>query len=73
MPNARVQQLSDQLVAKWTSPQGVELMAAGATVVGGLLEHGPLTLQQAAELLGWPATEVLDRFHAWNFDLETDE
>lgn len=73
MSNVRVQQLSDQLVTKWTSPQGVELMAAGAVVVGGLLEHGPLTLQKAAGLLDWPADEVLDRFHAMNFDLETDE
>ncbi|MDG4857140.1 organomercurial lyase [Streptomyces sp. T-3] len=73
MSNARVRQLSDQLVAKWTSPQGVKLMAAGAAIVGGLLDHGPLTLQKAAELLDWPAEEVLDRFHAMNFDLETDE
>ncbi|MCX5205510.1 organomercurial lyase [Streptomyces sp. NBC_00237] len=72
MPHARVQQLSDQLVAKWTSPQGVELMAAGAKVVAGLLEHGPLTPQEAARLLGWPADQVLDRFHAMNFGLETD-
>ncbi|MEU6823832.1 organomercurial lyase [Streptomyces atriruber] len=72
MSNMRVQQLSDQLVAKWTSPQGVELMAAGAAVVGGLLESGPLALHKAAELLDWPADQVLDRFRAMNFDLETD-
>ncbi|MGW7172269.1 organomercurial lyase [Streptomyces xanthophaeus] len=72
MPHDRVQELSDQLVAKWTSPQGVELMAAGAKVVAGLLEHGPLTTHKAGELLGWPAGQVLDRFHAMNFDLETD-
>ncbi|MEV0118375.1 organomercurial lyase [Streptomyces sp. NPDC050844] len=67
-----VRYLSDQLVAKWTSPQGVRLMAAGATVVDGLLEHGPLTPAKAAGLLDWPADEVLSRFHAMNFDLETD-
>ncbi|MFJ3721594.1 organomercurial lyase [Streptomyces sp. NPDC090045] len=73
MPSARVQQLSDQLVAKWTSPQGVELMAAGAVLVGGLLAYGPLSLQEAGGLLDWPADEVLDRFHAMEFDLETDD
>ncbi|MEU6051141.1 organomercurial lyase [Streptomyces xanthochromogenes] len=65
-------ELSDQLVAKWSSSQGVALMAAGSTVVGGLLDQGPLSLGQAADLLGWPADEVLDRFHAMKFDLETD-
>ncbi|MFB7178317.1 organomercurial lyase [Streptomyces sp. NPDC056257] len=73
MPSARVQQLSDQLVAKWTSPQGAELMAAGAVVVGGLLAYGPLSLQEAGGLLDWPADEVLVRFHAMGFDLETDD
>ncbi|MGW7067060.1 organomercurial lyase [Streptomyces sp. NPDC054878] len=47
-------------------------MAAGATVVGGLLEHGPLTLQEASRLLDWPAAQILDRFRAMNFELETD-
>ncbi|GAA3145876.1 organomercurial lyase [Streptomyces rectiviolaceus] len=68
----RVRQLSDQLVAKWTSPEGVRLMAAGTAVVGGLLEHGPLTEPQAAVLLGWPDDEVLARFRAMNFGLEMD-
>ncbi|MFJ8045985.1 organomercurial lyase [Kitasatospora sp. NPDC096147] len=72
MPHDRVQQLSDQLVAKWTSPKGVELMAAGAAVVGGLLEHGPLTTAEAGRLLGWPPGQVLDRFRAMDFALETD-
>ncbi|MET9609744.1 organomercurial lyase [Streptomyces sp. NPDC006512] len=69
---ARVQDLSDRLVAKWTSPTGVELMAAGAVVVDGLLRHGPLSPEKAGELLGWPADEVLSRFHAMKFDLETE-
>ncbi|MFG2616657.1 organomercurial lyase [Streptomyces sp. NPDC048507] len=68
----RVQDLSDQLAAKWSSPKGVELMAAGATLVGGLLEHGPLSPDRAGELLGWPGGEVLDRFRAMDFELETD-
>ena len=67
------QELADQLVAKWTSAGGVELMAAGATIVDGLLRWGPLTQEQAGELLDWPAAEVQDRFHEMNFDLETDE
>ncbi|MEV7725183.1 organomercurial lyase [Streptomyces sp. NPDC087917] len=70
--NPRVQDLSDQLVAKWTSPKGVELMAAGAVVVEGLLRHGPLSPAKAGALLGRPAEEVLDRFHGMDFDLETD-
>ncbi|GAA3045796.1 organomercurial lyase MerB [Kitasatospora albolonga] len=68
----RVQQLSDGLAAKWTSPRGVELMAAGATVVAGLLREGPLAVGRAGELLGWPGEEVLDRFRAMDFELETD-
>ncbi|MGW7344990.1 organomercurial lyase [Streptomyces sp. NPDC054854] len=47
-------------------------MAAGAKVVAGLLENGPLTTRKAGELLDWPADQVLDRFRAMNFDLETD-
>lgn len=73
MASNRVQEISNQLVAKWTSPQGVELMAAGATVVGGLLEHGALSPAQAADLLDWPAHQVLTRFAAMNFELETDQ
>ncbi|MER5885880.1 organomercurial lyase [Streptomyces sp. NPDC001941] len=72
MPQARIQELSNQLVATWASPQGVKLMAAGATLVGGLLERGPLTTAQAAQLLGWPEGEVHERFHGMKFDLETD-
>ncbi|WP_327353093.1 organomercurial lyase [Streptomyces sp. NBC_01304] len=68
-----VQQLADGLIAKWTSPKGVRLMGAGAAVVGGLLERGPLTPVAAGELLDWPADEVLSGFHAMDFDLETDE
>ncbi|KQV04432.1 MULTISPECIES: organomercurial lyase [unclassified Kitasatospora] len=66
------QQLSDRLVAKWSSPRGMVLMAAGATVVDGLLKQGPLTPAAAGELLGWPGDEVLARFRAMDFALETD-
>ncbi|MGP3689893.1 organomercurial lyase [Streptomyces sp. IBSNAI002] len=70
--NEKAQDLSDQLVAKWTSPKGVRLMAAGAALVDGLLTHGPLSTAKAGELLGWSADEVLPRFSAMDFDLETD-
>ncbi|MBT2477567.1 organomercurial lyase [Streptomyces sp. ISL-94] len=70
--NEKVQDLSDQLVAKWTSPKGVRLMAAGAALVNGLLTHGPLSTAKAGELLDWPGDEVLARFHSMDFDLETD-
>ncbi|MCY0929957.1 organomercurial lyase [Streptomyces sp. H27-H1] len=67
-----MQDLSDQLVAKWTSPKGVKLMAAGAGIVGGLLNVGPLSPAKAGDVLGWPAEHVLDRFRAMDFGLETD-
>ncbi|MEV7418342.1 organomercurial lyase [Streptomyces sp. NPDC089919] len=68
----RVRELSDHLVAKWTSPTGTELMAAGAALVGGLLDQGALSPARAGALLGWPEDEVLARFHEMRFDLETD-
>lgn len=40
-------------------------------LVGGLLTRGPLSPAAAGELLGWPADEVLERFRAMDFDLET--
>ncbi|GGO42956.1 MULTISPECIES: organomercurial lyase [Streptomyces] len=67
-----VSALSDHLVAKWTSPQGARLMAAGAKIVDGLLELGPLTHERAGRMLGWPPQEVLPRFEAMDFRLETD-
>ncbi|WP_051795031.1 organomercurial lyase [Streptomyces sp. NRRL S-87] len=68
----RVRELSDHLVAKWASPTGVALMAAAATLVGGLLDRGALSPAAAGALLGWPAADVLDRFRDMRFDLETD-
>ncbi|MFD9863688.1 organomercurial lyase [Streptomyces alboflavus] len=64
--------LGDQLVAKWTSPEGARLRAAGAKIVDGLLELGPLTHERAGRMLGWPPHEVLPRFEAMDFRLETD-
>lgn len=64
--------LGDQLVAKWTSPQGARLRAAGVKIVDGLLELGPLTRERAGRMLGWPPQEVLPRFEAMDFRLETD-
>ncbi|MCM2417306.1 organomercurial lyase [Streptomyces sp. RKAG293] len=71
--DARAQDLSDQLVAKWTSAQGVETTTAGAVVVNGLLRYGPLGPETAGELLGWPSERVIERFREMNFALETDD
>lgn len=68
--DARAQQLADALVAKWTAPTGVELMAAGATVLGQIMGEGPLPVSDAAAVLGWPAEDVLSRFDAMDFRLE---
>ncbi|WTW93726.1 organomercurial lyase [Streptomycetaceae bacterium NBC_01309] len=68
--DTRAQQLADALVAKWTAPAGVELMAAGATVLGQIMGEGPLPVRDAAAVLGWPDEDVLRRFDAMDFRLE---
>lgn len=68
---SRVQQRSDELFRKWTSPTGTALLAAGSVVVKALIARGaPLSLDDAAGLLGWETDVLLERFEDMHLPLE---
>lgn len=63
--------LTDALIAKWSTQSGKELMVEGAKIVDHLLSEGPLPLAAADAMLGQPEG-MLGYFSRRHYDLELD-
>lgn len=74
MANPTLDEASDALIAKWSTPKGVELIREGAKIVGHLMESGPLPVPVADAMLpeGDRATGMLRYFSDRDYDLELD-
>jgi alkylmercury lyase len=69
----RMVALTDQLLAEWRTPAGVELIEEGAKIVGHLMLSGPLPIEVADEMLGAAHPEgMLEYFSSRRYELELD-
>ncbi|MET9486639.1 organomercurial lyase [Nocardia sp. NPDC006630] len=72
---ARFDKLTDDLIAKWSTPTGRELLAAGMPIMPYLLEHGPVPISVADA--GLPEADrhigFVKYYSDRDYDVELDE